>query len=729
MSLVSVLTPFAIDQAYSYRLGDDLAEARGIDPAGAVGAIVRVPLGPRNVLGVIWDEPADTGFDPGRIRAIEEIFDIRPLSADLMAFIDWVARYTLSPRGMVLRMVLRAPEALEPEPPIRGVRRSGPLPQRMTDARRRVIDLMEGDLAWSRTGLAAAAGVSPAVIDGLVKCEALETAALAAAPPFYPPDPGYAQKPLNSDQAAGAERLRAAVAAGTFSVSLLDGVTGSGKTEVYFEAVASAIALGRQALILLPEIALTGQFLDRFEERFGARPAEWHSEVPPKQRSRVWRGVAAGEVKAVIGARSSLFLPFRNLGVIVVDEEHDSAFKQEDGVAYNARDMAVVRGHIGGFPVVLASATPSIESLTNANRGRYGHIALKTRATGAEVPAISAIDMRASRPEPGRFLSPALVSAMREALDEGGQVLLFLNRRGYAPLTLCRSCGHRFECPNCSAWMVEHRFRAELRCHHCGETVPAPSSCPACGDVDALVACGPGVERIAEEVGDRFRDKRIIVLSSDLPGGTNRLKIEFSHIAKGEGDIIIGTQLVAKGHHFPKMTLVGVVDGDLGLSNGDLRAAEKTFQLLSQVTGRAGRVRSGGKGFVQTYAPDHPVIRAIVSGNRQAFYEAETRGRAQVALPPFGRLAAIIVSGPERQAAEAYGRALARSAPRVDGVRVLGPAEAPIHRIRGRFRYRLLIHAPKAFDLSAYLRDWLAHTDPPRKGVKRMVDVDPMSFV
>ena len=725
MSLVSILTPFAIDKAYSYRLTAELEAGAGYF---GPGAIVRVPLGPRKVLGVVWGDPVDDHIDPGRVRDVDEIFDIRPLSADLMAFVDWVARYTLSPRGMVLRMILRVPEALEPEPPIRGVRRIGDLPERMTSARNRVIDVLQGDIAWSRTGLAAAAGVSPTVVDGLVKCGTLEATNLSPAPMIYPPDPGYSQKSLNPDQARAAEKLRAAIAASCFSVSLLDGVTGSGKTEVYFEAVAASIAQGKQALILLPEIALTAQFVDRFEERFGARPAEWHSEISPKQRARVWRGVITGDVKAVIGARSALFLPFRNLGVIVVDEEHDSAFKQEDGVTYNARDMAVVRGHIAAFPVVLASATPSIESLNNAKRGRYLHLVLEARATGADVPTIRAIDMRASKPEPGTFLSPALVRAIHETLDQGGQTLLFLNRRGYAPLTLCRSCGHRFECRNCSAWLVEHRFRSELRCHHCGDTVPAPPSCPACGDIDALVACGPGVERIAEEVARRFPEKHIIVLSSDLPGGTARLKTEFAHIAKGEGDIVIGTQLVAKGHHFPNMTLVGVVDGDLGLSNGDLRAAEKTFQLLSQVTGRAGRVRSGGRGLVQTYAPDHPVINAIVAGERQAFYEAETKAREMLALPPFGRLAGIIISGPDRFAAETYARGLARCAPSVARVQVLGPAEAPIHRVRGRYRFRLLVRAPKAFDLSAYLRSWLAISEPPRKGVKRMVDVDPMSF-
>ena len=431
----------------------------------------------------------------------------------------------------------------------------------------------------------------------------------------------------------------------------------------------------------------------------------------------------------MIGARSALFLPFRKLGAIVVDEEHDAAFKQEDGVVYNARDMAVVRGHIGGFSVVLSSATPSIETLNNAALGRYSHLVLKSRATGVNVPEIRAIDMRASKPEPGTFLSPALVSAMTECLEQDNQVLLFLNRRGYAPLTLCRSCGHRFECGNCSAWLVEHRFRSELKCHHCGETFPVPEACPACGDLDSLVACGPGVERVAEEVASRFPDRRAIVLSSDLPGGTRRLKTEFAHIAKGEGDIIIGTQLVAKGHHFPKIAMVGVVDADLGLSSGDPRAAERTFQLLSQVTGRAGRAQAGGKGYVQTYAPDHPVIGAITSGDRETFYEVETRAREMVALPPFGRLAAIVVSGPDRGAAQNHAAALARSAPASTDVRVLGPDEAPLHRIRGRYRFRLLIQGPKGFDLSSYLRRWLAGAPGPRGAIRQSVDIDPMSFL
>ena len=407
-------------------------------------------------------------------------------------------------------------------------------------------------------------------------------------PIVAPPDLSYGGGALSCEQSEAASLLREAVAADRFSVTLIDGVTGSGKTEVYFEAVAATIGRGRQALILLPEIALTHAFLQRFQDRFGAKPAEWHSDLPPRMRERVWRQVAEGQVRAVAGARSALYLPFRDLGLIVVDEEHDPAFKQEDRVFYSARDMAVVRARIGGFPAILASATPSVESRVNADQGRYRRIALSSRFADAALPDIRAVDLRRAPPRRGGFLSPVLLEHVRKTVERGEQALLFLNRRGYAPLTLCRVCGHRFQCPSCSAWLVEHRFRGQLVCHHCGHHEPRPEACPECGTFDHLAACGPGVERIAEEVVGHFPQARTVVLSSDILGGVKRLRLELEAIAKGEADIVIGTQLVAKGHNFPNMTLVGVVDADLGLTNGDPRAAERTFQLLSQVTGRAG---------------------------------------------------------------------------------------------------------------------------------------------
>jgi primosomal protein N' (replication factor Y) len=512
-------------------------------------------------------------------------------------------------------------------------------------------------------------------------------------------------------------------------VILIDGVTGSGKTDVYFEAIAGAMRQGRQSLILMPEIALTGAVLDRFAARFGVRPAAWHSGISGRRRERLFAGIASGEVSVVAGARSALFLPYPALGLIVVDEEHEGAYKQEDGVCYHARDMAIVRGRLEGAPVLLASATPSIETRVNVSRGRYKRVALPERYGGRLLPDITAIDLRRDPPPPGRFLSPALVAEVQRTIEAGDTALLFLNRRGYAPLTLCHSCGHRFSCKNCSAWLVEHRFRRALMCHHCGHVERMPEACVACGSVDSLVPCGPGVERVAEEVAHLFPEQRRIVLSSDFPGGAERLRRELESVAKGEADIVIGTQLVAKGHNFASVTLVGVLDADIGLTSGDPRAAERTFQLLQQVTGRAGRGAKPGRGLVQTYQPEHPVIAALISGEAERFYREETAARERAGLPPFGRLASLIVSAAKRDEAEEHGRALARAVEPESGVVVLGPAEAPLALIRGRFRFRLLVKTTREVDLQAYLREWLFRTSKPRGSVRVTVDVDPQSFL
>jgi len=720
-SVVSVMVPIAVEAPYTYRVPPEMQLAPG--------DIVQVPLGTRDVVGIVWDDPPDTEIGHNRLRAVAAKFDAPPISQSVRGFVDWVANYTLTQRGMVARMLLRAPGALAPEKPLVGVRQAGPQPARMTAARHRVLNQLEGGLAWSKSGLAAAAGVSPGVVQGLVDAGTLEIVALAPEPVVAPPDPGFGVNVLNDEQQSAAVLLGNAVAAEAYSVALLDGITGSGKTEVYLEAVAAALKRGRQVLILVPEIALTVDFLDRFALRFGSRPAEWHSEVAPRRRERVWRGVASGQIKVVVGARSALFLPFADLGLIVVDEEHDLAYKQEDRVFYNARDMAVVRAHLAGFAVVLSSATPSIESRVNADAGRYQRIVLADRYSAAKLPEIAAVDMRDTPPERGRFLAPPLVATLGETLAQGEQALLFLNRRGYAPLTLCRRCGHRFHCPNCSTWLVEHRFRGILMCHHCGHSETRPEACPNCDAEDSLVACGPGVERLAEEVKERFPEARIIVMSSDIVGGVKRLRLELQAIAKGEVDIVIGTQLVAKGHNFPLLTFVGVVDGDLGLARGDLRAAERTFQLLSQVTGRAGRSGGSSRALLQTFAPDHPVMRAIVAGDREAFYAKEIAERRAALLPPFGRLAGIVVSAPERGKAQSYAAGMRRVAPRAPDIDVLGPAEAPLSVIRGRHRFRLLVQAPRAADLQGWLRSWLAIAPTPRGGIRVQVDIDPQGFL
>ena len=720
LTVVPVLVPMPAERPYSYVVPHGLS----VQP----GAVVQVPLGPRKVAGVIWD--GDGGkVDASRLRPVEQVFACPPLSFEMRRFVDWVADYTLSPPGLVARMALRAPAAFDPEPMIEGLRLTAVRPERPTAARGRVIDTAADGLAWTRSGLAHAAGTSSGVVDGLVRLGVLETVMLPPRPVVAPPDTDYAVPDLSPAQATAAGELRRKLRENGFSVSLIDGVTGSGKTEVYFEAIAEALAGGRQVLILLPEIALTQQFMDRFHERFGSRPAEWHSEAPPRLREKVWRQVAGGEVRVVAGARSALFLPFRELGLIVVDEEHDPAFKQEDRVFYNARDMAVVRARIAGFPVVLASATPSIESRVNADQGRYTRLHLPARFGDAMMPDLGVVDMRRDPPSRGGFLSPKLLEATRATLDRGEQALYFLNRRGYAPLTLCRVCGHRFQCPDCSSWLVEHRFRGQLQCHHCGHAEPTPEACPECGTLDHLVACGPGVERIAEETDRHFPDARIIVLSSDMTGGVKRLRLELEAITRGEADIVIGTQLVAKGHNFPMMTLVGVVDADLGLANGDPRAAERTYQLLSQVTGRAGRFGRRSRGLLQTYQPQHPVMQAIVSGDAESFYEREIAERQRAGLPPFGRLASVIVSADSRSDAETHARALRQAAPKASGVAVLGPAEAPLALIRGRHRFRLLVHGARTADMQGYLRAMLAKGPKERRSIRVQVDVDPQSFL
>ncbi len=719
--VVDVLVPVALDHPYSYRVPP------GVDLAA--GDIVCVPLGPREATGVVWTENITP--KPGlhnRLKEISHKLDIPPLKTELRAFIDWVANYTLCPRGMVLRMALRMGEHLGPERQTVGVRLRGAPPARMTPARARVLRLLADGLLRAKGEAAEEAGVSPGVIDGLVDEGTLETLALPPQPMAHAPDADFATPAFSDLQRGAGDVLRERVAKGGYAATLIDGVTGSGKTEVYFEAVAEMIRRRRQTLILMPEIALTAQFLDRFAARFGTRPAEWHSELSPRKRARNWAAIARGDIGVVVGARSALFLPYAELGLIVVDEEHDPSYKQEDGARYHARDMAVVRASIARIPIVLVSATPSVETEHNARRGRYARLALPERFGGQHLPSIEAIDLTREGPPRGRFIAPRLVQAVGTAMAAGEQALLFLNRRGYAPLTLCRACGHRLNCPNCDAWLVDHRFKKRLVCHHCGFAMPPPFACPKCEEPDSFVACGPGVERLEEEVAALFPGARMLVLSSDLIASMERLREELAEVAQGRVDIVIGTQLIAKGHHFPKLNLVGIIDADLGLSNGDPRAAERSFQLLHQVIGRAGREEGRGRGYLQTHQPDHPVMRALIAQDREAFYDAEITSRERSGYPPFGRLASLIVSGKDKPETEGFARRLAQAAPLSDDVRVLGPAEAPIAVVRGRHRYRLLAKSPRAFDLSAYMREWLAHAPKAKGSLKLEIDIDPQSF-
>ncbi len=692
------------------------------------GDIVLAPLNRRQEVGVVWDAPAGPPVPSARLKFLAGRLDAPPMTAALRRFIDWVAAYTLSAPGEVLAMALRT-NALAPPVATPGFVAADPQPEgRVTEARGRVLAVLADRLPRSGADLARLAEVSQAVIRAMAQSGFLLPTPVPVATPFARPDPAHRGAVLAADQAAIAVALRHAVTAAAFGVTLLDGVTGSGKMEVYLEAVSACVEQGRQSLILLPEIALSAQFLSRFERRFGVAPAVWHSDLPSRLRKTTWRAVADGTARVVVGARSALFLPFTELGLVVVDEEHETAFKQEDGVVYHARDMAVVRARLSNAPAILVSATPSLETLANVEAGRYGHLSLPTRHGGARLPAVQAIDLRQDAPARGKFLSPKLIEAARETLAAGEQVMFFLNRRGYAPLTLCRACGHRLACPNCTAWLVEHRALRKLTCHHCGHAESLPPACPVCKAEGTLAPIGPGVERITEEVAALFPEARRLVMASDTMPGPHAAATAARAIEAREVDIVIGTQIVAKGWHFPHLTLVGVVDADLGLAGGDLRASERTVQLLHQVAGRAGRAEAPGRVLLQSFSPEHPVMQALIANDLGAFYAREAEARRPGHWPPYGRLAALIVSADSAEAADIAARDLGQVAPRGDGILVLGPAPAPLAILRGRHRRRLLLKTRRDIAVQPILRAWLAQVHVAR-GVRVDVDVDPVSFL
>lgn len=718
MSNKTVLVPFPIDRPYDYGVP--------MTDSAAIGSYVSVPLGQRVVTGVIWGE-GQGDVAASKIKDILEVRDMPPLPDAHRKFIDWMARYTMNPLGSVLKLTLSVPTALDDDKTVVGYVRTAKTPDKLKPQQLSVLDIAGDGMARRASELAEEAGCSASVIKTLCKNGYLTEVELKSTAPCRHPDVNRAGATLSAAQRRAANHLIKSVNAGKFSAALLDGVTGSGKTEVYFEAVAEAVRQDKQVLILLPEIALSNAFLDRFKARFGCAPALWHSSLSQGMRKRTWRGVANGESKVIVGARSALFLPFADLGLIVVDEEHDPAYKQEEGTLYHARDMAVVRAHLGGIPIALVSATPSLETMQNVWDGKYAHLHLPDRHGGAGLPDMHLIDLKSDKPGRQHFIAPTLEKAVRDTIDAGGQALLFLNRRGYAPLTLCRQCGHRFECPRCTAWLIEHRKTGKLHCHHCDYQTKVPNACPQCGEKDSLAPCGPGVERIAEEVKEIFPSARSIILSSDTATTHDQLAAILSDIQAHKVDIIIGTQIIAKGHHFPKLTCVGVIDADLGLAGGDLRATERTYQLLHQVAGRAGRETEKGHVYIQTFNPENKVMQALASHDRDTFLDVEAASREAAHMPPFSRLAGIIVSGRDEEQVRLAAIELGKAAPHGVGLQTLGPAEAPLYRLRGKFRRRLLVRADKGLDIQKTIAAWLSSLKLPST-VRVQADIDPQSF-
>ncbi len=714
-----VLVPFPVDKAYDYIVPDDM-DAQS-------GDYVSVPLSGRNVNGVVWGD-AEGAVNPKKLKSIVWRHDFPSMPSVQRKFIDWVSDYTLAAKGSVLKMSLSAPTAMDPPKPIKAykIKSSG---GKLSAARQKVMDVLSDGYPRRASEIAELASVSAGVVKGMADKGLLELVEIYSAAPCRNPDITREGPELSSDQRAAADQLSEQVMSGGYQASLVDGVTGAGKTEVYCEAVAQALKSGKQALILLPEIALSNAFLERFKSRFGCAPALWHSHLTPAQRRKTWRGVAMGETKVVVGARSALFLPYQDLGFLVVDEEHDPAYKQEDGgVIYHARDMAIVRAHLGKIPIALVSATPSLETMHNAWNGRYMHLHLPDRFGVARLPSIETIDMRVEKLDRMHFISSVLKDAVEETIERGEQALLFLNRRGYAPLTLCRTCGHRCECPRCTAWLVEHRGGANLQCHHCGFHMRRPVNCPECEDKDSMAACGPGVERIYEEAKMLFPDARIMVLASDTAEDNEALKAMLASIREGEVDIIVGTQIIAKGHHFPNLTCVGVIDADLGLTGGELRAAERTYQLLHQVAGRAGREEKEGHVYLQTFMPDHRIMLALSMGARDAFLEVEASEREAAHMPPYSRLAGIIIAGRDEYQVIEVAKALGKSAPQGPTIGTLGPAPAPFARLRGRYRYRLLVRADKEINIQKAIDSWVSQHKIPST-VRVYIDIDPQSFM
>lgn len=717
-SRISVLLPLPLAGCYDYRTPEEMEYTPG--------AIIEVPFGGRPAIGVVWG-PGEGTLADNKLKPAGAILPLPPMTSVLRQFIDRVAAYTLAPPGAVLRMALGAPKSLLPVRSSVSYKLSpdNNLPAK-NPARLRVARLLADGTARSASEIVQSLGCSTGLIKAMAKSN--EIISIPAEPPSPFLQPFIASHiTFSSAQGAAAAALQQTMQEQAFSATLLEGVTGSGKTEVYYEAIASAVAQGRQSLVLLPEIALTSQWLDRFVAHFGVRPAVWHSDLSPAQRRITWRAVAEGKAPVVIGARSALFLPFSNLGLIVVDEEHEAAYKQEEGVIYNARDMAVLRAHLGKHPIILVSATPSLETLVNVKNGKYRRLHLPNRHGSAQLPEINAIDMRRAPPPRGRFLSHTLIEALKQNLEAGEQSLLFLNRRGYAPLTLCRACGYRVQCPNCTAWLVEHRQAGRLQCHHCGYTARMPSNCPQCQATDSFAACGPGVERLAEEASALLPNARIATMTSDSLASPAAAETLVKDMITGNLDVLIGTQIIAKGHHFPHLTLVGVVDADLGLAGGDLRAAERTFQLLSQVAGRAGRETRPGRVFLQTYEPNHPVIAALVAGDEKGFLHQEIEARQAATMPPYGKLASLILSATDERLVEQACRSLAAVAPHGDGVTVLGPAPAPLAILRKRHRRRFLLKSVKNLALQSIIHNWVETVRLPRQ-VRLQIDIDPYSF-
>ncbi|MBQ8293973.1 MAG: primosomal protein N' [Alphaproteobacteria bacterium] len=726
-TVVKVLIPNVVNAGYDYRL----------TAAAEIGAFVMVTVMNRPYIGVVWGV-GDSGLPPNKIKNIVRVFDFRLDISDLQ-WIQKMSAWTLMSPGAVLRLIINVPDVFAPPKLEQLYSFNFDNRARMTDARQAVADAFASNDNGPMTVLDIQniARVSSSVVRTMIKNEILIPAGCQEiqkkSVQLQYSDMGNII--LNSEQQFAADSIGSAIAMGGFSVHLLDGITGSGKTQVYFDAAWRAYSMGKSVLLMMPEIALTAQFMSRFASRFGAPPVVWHSNLTAARRREIWRGVLSGEIRMVVGTRSALFLPWQKLGLIVIDEEHDPSYKQDDMGNYHARDMAILRAKIAGFPVILASATPAAETLENVNLGKFSHLRLTSRFGGAQMPEISTIDLRENRPEnytsddgadQTGFLSVPLCAAIRDTISVGRQVMLFINRRGFAPIVQCKRCGYTATCPDCSVGMTYHKRLGKLLCHMCGRTAPLDELCPECGG--ALSMRGVGLEKIQQEVMSKFPTARTALVSSDIITSRQALERLVSQMERGDIDIVIGTQILAKGHHFPNLTLVGVVDADMGLFGTDFRAAEHTFQQLFQVAGRAGRGEFPGRVFLQTYQPDHPVLTAICAGDRDNFMTTDMAARRAAQMPPYGQLIAVIIEAEKESVLQKFCADLASVAPVLTGAKIMGPIAAQIYQVRTWYRMRFLVAGGRGANLQPAVSHWLGKVKVPAN-IRVKIDVNPMNFM
>jgi primosomal protein N' (replication factor Y) len=710
------------------------------DPASLrPGVRVRVPFGRQRMVGFLLELAEDSALDPGLLRPAEAVLDTEPaLPADALALLNWAQRYYHHPPGEVfataLPVLLRQGEPAAP-PRISPLWRITPaghvaLAEVATLRRAPAQRLLLEHLAQCPDGAEAEAlrplvHASPATLRVLREKGWVE---LIAPPPPSSEPAAVAAAPiqpliLNAAQAAAIATVAAEL--DRFGVFLLEGITGSGKTEVYLRLIETVLAQGRQALVLTPEIGLTPQLLARFRERLPGPLAVLHSGLSDRERLNAWLLARNGNARVIVGTRSAIFAPLQAPGLLIIDEEHDASFKQQDGFRYHARDLAVIRARQLGIPVILGSATPALESINNAQSGRYRLLQLPERVGGGSPPPIEILDVRRQPLTEG--LSPPLLARIRLHLDRNEQVLLFLNRRGFAPVLFCHECGWLSQCRHCDARMTLHLRRQRLICHHCGDDREIDPACPICGSVD-LRPVGQGTERLETALRREFPTVGIARMDRDSTRRRGSLETLLTDIQSGDSRLLIGTQMLAKGHHFPEVTLVGIVDADQGLYGVDFRSSERMAQLILQVAGRAGRADKPGTVIIQTHHPDHPLLRTLASQGYPAFAEAALAERREAQLPPFAHQALLRAEAVDAERATAFlkaARALAE--PIADGLELLGPAPAPMERRAGRYRAHLLLQAARRPDLHRFLDRWVTElwAQRPDRQVRWALDVDP----